>query len=101
MSVIDSWGDTIGALCCECGSLREVARYANTTSGNRVLKCVTCGGRTMHALVIGPTLYNDWREDACIGRSAGQNLDQIYDKQGTQPPLPTHPGGDTERRSTA
>lgn len=76
----------IRALCCECGTLREVSQQAFTNSGNRRLKCETCGEMTMHALLLGPRMYqDDWREKA---NAARVNRDRIWDRAGTQPPIP-------------
>lgn len=75
----------IPALCCGCGTQREVSRQAFTTSGNRRLKCETCGAMTMHALVFGQDIYNDWRERA---NQEGVNRDRTFDHAATQPPIP-------------
>ena len=75
---------TIGALCCVCGTAREACRGAFTVSGNRRLKCATCGATTMHALVFGRDIYDDWRERANLKH---ENRDHVYDKAGTQPQI--------------
>lgn len=82
----------IPALCCRCGTARQVSRGSITISTNRTLKCTTCGQRTMHALVVPDPrdspgdwrAQHDWREEANVER---RNLDGIYDEAGTQPPI--------------
>ncbi|MCR6494244.1 hypothetical protein [Cellulomonas sp. P24] len=69
----------IDALCCTCGNVRKVARYATTVTHNRVLVCRTCGGRTMHALVL-PSGVCDFRErenETKPIRSADDPLDAL------------------------
>lgn len=78
----------IPALCCTCGTLREVSRQAFTISGNRRLKCATCGTMTMHALVLNRGWPYDWREDA---NTRHENRDDIFDRAGSQPALPSTP----------
>ncbi len=50
----------IPALCCLCGTVREVSRQAvRIQDGTRKLKCETCGVMTTHAAVFGG---EDWCE---------------------------------------
>ena len=77
----------LDALCCTCGTVRRVGIGACTKSGNRVLKCGTCGAPTMHAIV-GRAEVVDWREWA---NRRHENLDYARDPASTQPPLPTEP----------
>jgi hypothetical protein len=52
----------IPALCCVCGTQREVSRQAvRGELGTRKLKCLTCGCMTTHAAVFGRPA-GDWRE---------------------------------------
>lgn len=53
--------EQVDALCCACGNVRKVARYAVTLTHNRELVCRPCGARTMHAFVL-PSGVCDWRE---------------------------------------
>ena len=76
----------VTALCCVCGTAREVSRWMWTISGNRRLKCATCKAMTMHALVSDRDDCGDWREEANLKQ---ENCDHIWDRAGTQPPLPS------------
>lgn len=78
----------IDALCCACGTIRQVSRQAYTSSGNRRLKCRSCGAMTMHAMVLGLGWPHDWREDA---NARHENWDDRFDLAGSQPPLPEAP----------
>lgn len=73
----------IDALCCRCGAIRQVSRGAATVSHNRPLKCSNCNALTMHALVL-PRGGDEWRERA---NRAGEDVDSLYDRKGTQPPI--------------
>ena len=77
----------IPALCCVCGTAREVSHQAITLSENRRLKCATCGRMTMHAQVLPAGAY-DWRE---VANTRHENRDRSYDAARTQPPLPDAP----------
>jgi hypothetical protein len=61
----------IPALCCVCGTQREVSRQAMQNYERvRKLKCATCKVMTAHAGVFGPG--TDWREQE--NRRAGVRL---------------------------